>query len=584
LFYEGQKLLDDDYNHNCCREAFWENQIATPAVLEIHQNGILVDRKRIDYLTERFIVAREKQEQMINDWAQWGLKDDGSPFFNIRSVQHVKEFLFGEHLNGKFTKEGKHVRIRQPEGRSLGLEPLINTAKPPKQWEDIVFRGEEAQHSPSTNKTVLSILAQENEKVFTQVNWIRDYRFLDQVLKSVLRPPKTDEEGNWLSEPDYFEPGTENLTYDAGLAGVICDDGRVRTHIYQTAETGRWKHARPNLANLSKQRDPDYTRLLGGEKNAKGKWVGGDYKWPIRSILHASPGRLLLEADYVGAELYGMAIMAGDANMINHAQRNQLPEDHPDYYDIHSNVAVLAFKLGCKPTKKGLDDIGKAHLRVIAKNVVFGIAYGRGAKAIAFAAKEQGIKISVDDAQRVIDTIFAMYPDLSPFFAEACERASKQRWLQHCFGRFRRFPATQDHSLVAEFERQAQNFPIQGMIASAVDRAIAYLWDYKRTCGDPHLFRILLQIHDAILLEVPYKNLEFVAQEVMPWAMVHQIPIFPTRLDGHPTGRGPYHLGIDVEVCENWGEKLKAARAAECGLTHPTWTGPGVNVHYFDPA
>ena len=79
--------------------------------------------------------------------------------------------------------------------------------------------------------------------------------------------------------------------------------------------------------------DPDYTRMLG----KKG------YKYKLRSILKAAPGHLLIEADYVGAELYGMAIMSGDATMIDHATRNQLPEDHPNFYDIHSNVAVLAF-------------------------------------------------------------------------------------------------------------------------------------------------------------------------------------------------------------------------------------------------
>lgn len=579
IWYEQEKLLDCDYQGNCCREAFWENQIATPAVLEIHTNGILLDRKRVDYLTEKFIDARKRQEKKIKDWSRW-------PEFNIRSVQHVKEFLFGAKLNGKVTKDGKPIRIRPPAGRSLKLQPLLNTSKPPKQWAEIVEQGKENEHSPSTNKTVLSIMAQENPDEATQINWIRDYRFLDQVLKTVLRPPREDDEGNWLYEPDPFDTGggAEQLIYDAGLCSVICDDGRVRTHIYQTKETGRWASARPNLQNMSKQRDPDYVRLLGGEKNAKGKWVGGDYKFPLRSVFKASPGHVLLEADYIGAELYGMAIMSGDPTMIDHATRNQLDEDDPNYYDIHSNVAVMAFSLDCKPTKKGLDEIGKAHLRIIAKNVIFGIAYGRGAKAIALAAKEQGIKISVDDAQKVIDTIFVMYPGLVPFFDEAKQRSAKARWICHCFGRFRRFPFTNDKTLRAEFERQAMNFPIQGMIASAVDRAIAYLWDYKRNCGNPKLFRILLQIHDAILLEVPYEHVEFVAEQVLPWAMRDQVAIYPTRLDGRPTDVGPYRLGIDAEVMLHWGEKLKADQAAEIGLTKSKYSRPGVKVSYFTSA
>lgn len=572
LFYELSELLDCDYDGNCCREPFWEAMIATPAVLEIHQNGICVDRDRADFLTEAFLKARLAQEKKVKKWARW--KD-----FNVRSVQHVKEYLFGEDLNGKVTKDGSIVRIRPDKGRSLYLDPLITTSKPPKFWREVQELGKEKEYSPSTNKMVLAILAQENEEFSDQITWIRDYRFLDQVLKTVLRPPVEDDEGNWVYEQ--AEGGTENLIYEAGLVSQICDDGKVRTHIYQTKETGRWASARPNLMNFSKQRDPDYKRLLGAKKNEKGWWVGGNYKYPLRSLLTASPGHLLIEADYVGAELYGMAIMSGDPTMIDHATRNQLPEDDPNFYDIHSNVAVLAFNLPCKPTKSGMKDIGKEHLRVIAKSVIFGIAYGRGAKAIALAAKEQGVYVTVDEAQQVIDTIFAMYPGLIPFFDECKKRATEDKWLCHCFGRFRRFPYAADYKLEGEFERQAMNFPIQGMIASAVSRAIAYLKDYKDQGDDPNLFRILLQIHDALLVEVPYEHVEFVAQEVLPWAMREMVPIYPSRLDGTPTGDGPYFLGIEADAMRHWGEKLTEEEGLACGLAQKSWHGDGIAVGYW---
>lgn len=611
LYYQFQQMLDCDYEGNCCREAFWEDMIVCPAILEMHRNGILVNRDRVDYLTERFLAARGKLEARIKRWARW-------PEFNIRSVQHVKEFLFGEERNGKKTDDGQVVTIRPQEGeecgfcggkgytvyrhkqtrervkrtcqicdegvslgaKSLYLDPLLDTSKPPKLWAEIVEQGREREFSPSTNKMVLSVLAQENAASSDQVNWIRDYRFLDQVLRTILRPPRTDDDGEWVRE-ETDHGGMGNLVYDAGLASVLCDDGRVRTHLYQTKETGRWSSARPNLHNISKQRDDDYKRLLGAVRNEKGKWTGGDYKFPLRSLLHASPGHVLVEADYVGAELYCMAIMSGDPRMIDHATRNQLPEDDPNYYDIHSNVAVMAFGLPCKPTKKGLDGIGKAYLRIIAKSVIFGIAYGRGAKAIALAAKEQGVKISVDEAQQVIDTIFAMYPGLVPFFTECRERSKNQRWLCHSFGRFRRFPFTSDFKLEGDFERQAMNFPIQGMVASIVNRAIAYLRDGRERLGDPSLFRMLLQIHDALLLEVPYRHVEYVTQKLMPWAMRDMVPIWPTRLNGRPTGKGPYRLGVEIECCEHWGEKLTAADAPRIGLSQPVWAGDGVVVKYY---
>lgn len=575
LFYKFSVLLDEDYEGNSCREAFWESQIATPAVLEIHRTGILVDRERIDFLTTRFVSAREKLEQQLRLEIKW-------PDFNIRSLQHMREFLYGYRLNGRLDKvTGESLRIR-PEGAvSLGLTPLFDTGKSPKPWRQIQHSNTEREHTPATNKQVLSLLVQQlgESPHGLLVSRLRDYRFLDQVLKTVLRPPKRDDS---TDETLYDEDG--NLEYEDGLASMCCDDGRVRTHIYQTKETGRWSSARPNLQNISKQRDPDYKRLLGA-----------DYKYSLRSVLKASPGHVLVEADYVGAELFGMAVMSGDAAMIQHATRNQLPEAHPDYYDIHSNVAVFAFKLLCLPTKSGLDAIGKKHIRIVAKSVIFGIAYGRGAKAIAVAAKEQGISITVEEAQSVIDAIFQMYPRLRPFFTECQERAtgkhvdavtgviSADRYLCNCYGRFRRFPdAGTDQALAAEFERQAMNFPIQSMIASAVSRALAYIHDYsaRQRAAGRDLFKVLLQIHDAVLLEVPYEHVQHVCEYVLPTYMRQAVPIYPGTLDGLPSGDGPYYLGIEVEVMNHWGEKLTYAEAKDRNLPTGHGGAAGCVVNY----
>ena len=566
LFYKFSVLLDEDYEGNNCREAFWESQIATPSVLEIHRSGISIDRSRIDFLTARFVAARTKLEDQLRIDINW-------PEFNIRSLPHVKEFLFGHKLNGKLDKEtGDSIRIRPEKAISLNLMPLFNTGKPPKPWIEIRRLHKEHEHSPGTNKQVLSLMAQNapTDNSARLINALRDHRFLDQVLKTLLRPPVSDDAtGEALIDDD------GNWTYQDGLAAMACDDDKVRTHIYQTKETGRWSSARPNLQNISKQRDPDYKRILGDE-----------YKYSLRSVLKASPGCVLIEADYVGAELFGMAVMSGDPNMIDHATRNQLPEEHELYYDIHSNVAVFAFRLTCAPTKSGLESIGKKHIRIVAKSVIFGIAYGRGANAIAIAAKEQKIEITANEAQAVIDAIFQMYPLLKPFFKECQERATgqfidpltkqkvKERYLCNCYGRFRRFPdANDDKSLSAEFERQAMNFPIQSMIASAVSRALAYIYDYKaiQLKKGKDMFRILLQIHDAILLEVPYEHVKHVCEHVLPTYMRKAVPIYPSDLEGLPTGDGPYYLGIESEVMDHWGEVLTFEQAIEHGL--PTGRG-----------
>ena len=571
LMYEQIPLLERDYEGNTCREPFWESMIVTMPILEMHQEGLCLDKQRLDYLTKAFMASRARQEMEIQQWAKW-------PTFNIRSVQHVREFLFNEYLNGKRDKQGNHVRIRPPDGISLGLTPVIDTGKPPKKWEDIKEAGLEAQHSPGTSKTVLGVLAADNPEAFKQVQWVRDFRFVDQVLKSVLRPPKLDAQGQPVLKTDGTDDaesavisnesmevtattaaaavaveafvGRDNLSglvYEAGLASVVCDDGRIRTHLYPTAETGRWRSARPPLQNMSKRRDSDYKRIMGADV----------YKYKLRSMLRADPGCVLIEADFKSAELYCMAIMSGDPTLLNHCERNQLPENHPDYYDIHSSVAVKSFKLLCEPTKKGLESIGKIALRVGAKNVIFGICYGRGAAAIALQCKEEGNPITVAEAQAIIDSVFAMYPGLMPFL-EACKsRATNERWLSSCFGRLRRFPFTEDRGMRGEFERQAMNFGIQSMVASIADRAVANIQYYRDyVLKDPTCFRLKLQIHDAIIVAAPYAKAAFVAEHVLPYNMTECVKIWPTDLAGIPTGAGPYKLGTDVEIFQHWGEKL----------------------------
>ena len=174
-----------------------------------------------------------------------------------------------------------------------------------------------------------------------------------------------------------------------------------------------------------------------------------------------------------------------------------------------------------------------------------------------------------------------MYPGLVPFFHEAEERVADPGWLCHCMGRIRRFPPTKDRGMLAEFGRVGKNFPIQGMVASAVNRAVAYLTDYKLSTNQPDLFRILLQIHDALLLEARYEDVPLVAQKILPWAMRQMIPIYPTTLSGMPTGAGPYRLGIDVGVSHHWGQYLTEEEAHSYGLREKTWAGDGVVVAYY---
>jgi uracil-DNA glycosylase family 4 len=563
---EHMKNLTRDRFGNNCWEAFWVSQRAVLAVLEIKLVGIPLDHKRIDELTSIYMAVKDELFEKIKAWANW-------PEINLNSPNHIREFLYGEKYNGKRTLDGSIVRLRPEGARTLNIIPLLTTEKRPRQWSTLTEE-EQAENTASTNKAVLGMMyhmadklrAEENgeivEKDYKEViSLIRDYRYISQILKSVLRPPKVDGDNAFIVDED------DNWEYDGGLPGAQCDDGRVRTTIYQTKETGRWSSARPALQNISKRREVDFKRILG-EK----------YRYPLRSVLTCPPGYVMVEADYIGAELYGMAIMSGDPTMIDHATRNQLPEDHPDFYDIHSNIAVLAFRFDCPPTKAGLAAIGMVHMRIIAKAVIFGVAYGRQAKAIALAAKEEGIEVTEQEAQAIINTIFKMYPGLTQFFndcrARAVSRGNRDapHWLCGPFGRFRRFNHTTDRQVQGDLERQAQNFPIQGMIADAVSVAIANLYDYRENAYangwtvDDLDYQICLQVHDAIICFVRYDHVAYFIDTVLPACMIRGTPIYPSYLDGTPTDEGPYHLGIDTEVYTHWGVVMKPDEMQDLGI------------------
>jgi len=562
------KSLQCDNKGNNCLEAFWVSQRAVLAALEINTSGMMLDKDRVDDLTGMYLQAKNELEAKIREWSNW-------PDLNLNSPFQVRELLFGTKHNGKDLVDGIRPKLSPPDANLIEAVPILTTEKRPRKWSELTAE-DIVEQSASTNKTVLAMMYHDADRLLVerdgkkvemnyreQVEWVRDYRYISQILKSVLRIPlleedevtlKTDEDGHW--------------TYKGGIPGAVCGDGMVRTTIYQTKETGRWSSARPPLQNISKRREPDYKRILGGK-----------YKYPLRSILKARPGYALVEADYIGAELFGMAIMSGDPTMIDHAKRNQLSEHDPDFYDIHSNIAVLAFGYTCPPTKAGLAALGKKHMRIVAKSVIFGIAYGRGAKAIALAAKEEGVDVTQDEAQTIIDTVFTMYDQLIPFFNECRKRAVGQDgWLCGPFGRFRRFYPTDDRKIRGDIERQAQNFPIQGMIADAVSLAIANVYDYREEAyanGETRAdldYNIVLQVHDAIICEVKTEHVPRYIDEVLPACMIDGVAIYPCTLDGVPTGAGPYTLGLDSEVAEHWGVTLDPGESLSLGID-PKYAG-----------
>jgi len=561
--FEDNGLLDKDWHGNSSWEPYWRSHRASLGVLQMEMNGIMLDRARVDKLTTLFIEARQKLLDHFRQAINW-------PNFNPESSPQCVAFLFGDAYSQKRDKEtGERIAIRPPGALTLQLTPIKTTGKRSKLWADVVSRNEAHIYAPSSDKEVLGIIGHAHPLAMM----LRDLKFITQVLKGPLRPPRVEEDGvGWTQDED------GHLQYDRGLASFAMSDGRVRTHISQNKETGRGASARPPLQNLSKRREGDYARILGtwvkdretGMRRAKGDYTNifptPLYDSPIRTIFRASPGHVLVEADYTGAELAVIAWLSGDANMIEHVRRNTLPEDHPDHYDIHSHTAVDTFQLPCEPTKKGLKAAGFAPLRVAAKNVNFGIPYGRSAEAITRQCKEEGVDVSEEDCELMIQGYYRRYPGTSRFLEECENRSQQERWLVGPFGRRRRFIPTRERGVIGEQKRQAKNFPIQNAVADAVWLAISNFWEFQQTHPE-YSFKMCLQIHDALLFEVPIPELGPFLKNVMRPCMIDNVPIWPRYLDNTPMHvEKPYHFGIDYEIQLNWGEDITDEQAAELGI------------------
>jgi hypothetical protein len=535
-------LLASDWHGNDSWTPYWISHNASLAFLEMEMTGFAVDRGRADEMSRVFMSARDRLVAELQQDLNW-------PSFNPKSHPQCAAMLFGDAFGAKLDKVTRQrIPIRPSTARTLNLTPVKSTGKRPKLWSDLVSRRMTEGYSPSTDKEVLGILGHHHPEAAK----LRDIKFITQVMQSVLRPPVRDAQ---TGELELDEDG--HYIYEKGLLGSVLSDGRVHTHLFQTKETGRASSARPPLQNISSRREDDYRRILGDL-----------HRHPIRSLLCVPEGYVGIDADLTGAELAVLAWLCQDANMIDHVRRNNLPEDHPDHYDIHAQQACRAFRLtNVRPTKSGMKDAGVKGLRVAAKNVNFGIPYGRGAEAIARQCKEEGVEVTEVQCQAMIEAYFESYPGTFEFLKECRDRSQDPGFLVGPYGRYRRFAASSDRQVVGEQERQAQNFPIQNGVADAVSIALANLRRYREEHPDVD-YRLMLQIHDAIVLLVPIQHAERVYKEVMPLCMVQQVPFWPRRLDGTLIEgiTEPYYFGIDQEVFTHWGEGLKGDKARALGL------------------
>ena len=252
-------------------------------------------------------------------------------------------------------------------------------------------------------------------------------------------------------------------TYIEPFAGYISPkDGRVHTTFNQAlTSTGRLSSSNPNLQNIP-------VRTEEGREIRKA-FVAGEEGW------------VMMSADYSQIELRLMAHLSGDAHLVD-AFRHGL--------DVHAATAAKIFRI---PLEEVTSD-----QRRIAKTANFGIMYGISSFGLA-----ERLRCPRSEAKQIIDDYFASFPSIRGFIDATVAQARERGYVETLFGR-RRYIAdisAGNAALRALAERNAVNAPIQGTAADIIKLAMIAVDRRLREGG--FRSRMVLQIHDELLLEVP---------------------------------------------------------------------------------
>jgi DNA polymerase-1 len=289
-------------------------------------------------------------------------------------------------------------------------------------------------------------------------------------------------------------------TYVQALPTLISPfDGRLHTTFHQAvAATGRLSSSDPNLQNI-----PIRTEL--------GRRIR-------RAFVAGASDTVLVAADYSQIELRILAHVSGDPH---------LREAFAEGADIHRRTAALVLH-------KAEADVTKDE-RSMAKMVNFGIAYGMSDYGLSTRAS-----ISREEAKAFIDRYFATYSGISQYMLHIREVAARQGYVTTLLGRRREIPELRatNPNLRQAGERMAINMPIQGTAADIVKIAMIRVDRLLRDGG--YRSRVLLQVHDELLLEVPRDEVSVVAplvRDTMAGALPLDVP-----------------LDVDVKVGDDWEE------------------------------
>jgi DNA polymerase-1 len=288
-------------------------------------------------------------------------------------------------------------------------------------------------------------------------------------------------------------------TYIDALPGLVNPrTGRVHTSFNQTrTTTGRLSSSEPNLQNIP---------------------IRGEMANQIRRAFTAPRGSRLFAGDYSQVDLRALAHLSQDQGLIEAFRQDE---------DIHSATAAELFNV--KMSRVTSD------MRRLAKTVNFGVIYGMSEYGL-----EQATELSREEAAQFISAYFARYPRVKEYLESTKKQASVKGYVQTILGRRRFIPEinSANRQVREAAERMAINMPVQGTSADIIKVAMINL--YREMEKKQSKSKMLLQVHDELVLEVPVEEMETMRQlvpQVMSSALELTVP-----------------LKVDTKQGQNWGE------------------------------
>lgn len=299
----------------------------------------------------------------------------------------------------------------------------------------------------------------------------------------------------------YREVEKLRSTYTDALLAEVGTDGRIHATFNQTvARTGRLSSDAPNLHNIP---------------------IRTDEGRQLRRVFVPAEGMRLLVADYNQIELRVIAHLAEDPGLVEAFRTGE---------DIHRMTAARIF--GVEPSEVTIG------MRSKAKMVSYGLAYGMESYGLA-----QRLGIEVDEASQILNAYFDNFPRVRAYMDSVVAEARDKGYTETLFGRRRMIPELSSPRYQERMagERQAMNAGIQGLAADIFKVALVRL---DAMLGEETLrSRLILQVHDEVLLEVPPEEAE-VAAKVTLEAM-----------------QGAAELSVGLEVNLSWGASWADAKA-----------------------